>query len=145
MYPAKRWKKQAERRTLMLNNFWNKVVEWFTDKQERNRLIRGFNNSARAAFVTGEAPTLLHASLSRGNSDYRHQFSHWLNSGFRIEAFSGRQLTRNELIAIGNAILSDDVLVRRLVVLGWDTLEIHSDVGSYGCRWQLKDYLQLTQ
>ena len=70
----------------MLNNFWNKVVEWFTDKQERNRLIRGFNNSARAAFVTGEAPTLLHASLSRGNSDYRHQFSHWLNSGFRIEA-----------------------------------------------------------
>ena len=62
----------------MLNNFWNKVVEWFTDKQERNRLIRGFNNSARAAFVTGEAPTLLHASLSRGNSDYRHQFSHWL-------------------------------------------------------------------
>lgn len=129
----------------MLSNFWNKVVEWFTDNQERNRLLRGFNNSARASFVAGEAPTLLRASLSRGNSNYRHQFSHWLYSGFRIEAFSGRQLTRNELIAIGNAILSDSVLVRRLVVLGWDTLEIHSDVGANGCRWQLKDYLQLTQ
>lgn len=64
----------------MLSNFWNKVVEWFTDNQERNRLLRGFNNSARASFVAGEAPTLLRASLSRGNSNYRHQFSHWLYS-----------------------------------------------------------------
>lgn len=48
-------------------------------------------------------------------------------------------------MSIGNAVLNDDVLVRRMVVLGWDTLEVHGDMGSFGCRWQLKDYLQLKQ
>ena len=101
--------------------------------------------SAKNSFVIGQAPTLLKASLSRGNNAYKHRFSNWLYSGFRIQAFAGRSLTKNELISIGNAVLNDDVLVRRLVVLGWDTLEVHGDVGNFGCRWQLKDYLELTQ
>lgn len=129
----------------MFENFWNRIVEWFIDRQERNSLIRSFNLSAKKSFVSGQAPTLLRASLSRGNKEYKHRFSNWLNSGFRIQAFAGRSLTKNELICIGNAVLNDDVLVRRLVVLGWDTLEVHGDVGNFGCRWQLKDYLELTQ
>jgi hypothetical protein len=44
---------------------------------------------------------------------------------------------------IGKVILNDEILVRKLVVLGWDTLEIHGDEGTYGCRWQLKDYIPL--
>lgn len=127
----------------MLENFWNRIAQWFTDRQERNSLIRSFNASARAAYVAGIAPTLLRASVSKGNRAYRHQFSNWLYSGFRIQAFTGRVLTKNELVNIGEAILNDDMLVRRMVVLGWDTLETHGDVGSYGCRWQLKDFLQL--
>lgn len=127
----------------MFENLWNRIVQWFTDRQERNSLIRSFNASARAAYVAGIAPTLLRASVSKGNRAYRHQFSNWLYSGFRIQAFTGRVLTKNELINIGEAILNDEVLVRRMVVLGWDTLETHGDVGSYGCRWQLKDFLQL--
>lgn len=89
-------------------------------------------------------PTLLKASVSRGDKSYKHQFSHWLNSGFRIQAFQGRQLSRDELVQIGKVILADDVLIRKLVVLGFDTLEICGDVGSYGCKWQLRDHLQLT-
>ena len=127
----------------MFENFWNRIAQWFTDRQERNSLIRSFNASARAAYVAGIAPTLLRASVSKGNRAYRHQFSNWLYSGFRIQAFTGRVLTKNELVNIGEAILNDDMLVRRMVVLGWDTLETHGDVGSYGCRWQLKDFLQL--
>jgi hypothetical protein len=42
---------------------------------------------------------------------------------------------------IGNVILSDSELVRRLVVLGFDTLEVHGDKGQYGLRWQLKDFM----
>ncbi len=52
-------------------------------------------------------------------------------------------LSKDELILIGQVILNDDTLVRRLIVLGWDTLEIHGDENSYGCRWQLKDHLSL--
>lgn len=36
------------------------------------------------------------------------------------------------------------MLVRRLVVLGWDTLEVQGDEGTYGLRWQLRDYLLLS-
>jgi hypothetical protein len=127
----------------MLDNTWNNILDWFRDRSERAKLVRSFNESARTAFVAGIAPTLLKASISKGESSYKHQFSIWLNTGFRIQAFTGRVLTKDELIHIGKVILDDSVLVRRLIVLGWDTLEIHGDAGTYGCRWQLKDYIPL--
>lgn len=128
---------------MLLANTWNRILDWFQDRSERNRLVRSFNDSARHAFVIGLAPALLKASISRGEKSFRHQFSNWLNSGFRIQAFSGRALSKNELIIIGNTIISDPVLIRKLVVLGFDTLEVCGDKGIYGCRWQLKDYLQI--
>ena len=127
----------------MLDNTWNNILDWFRDRSERAKLVRSFNESARTSFVAGIAPTLLKASISKGESSYKHQFSNWLNTGFRIQAFTGRVLTKDELIHIGKVILDDDVLVRRLIVLGWDSLEIHGDAGTYGCRWQLKDYIPL--
>ncbi|GAA4017420.1 hypothetical protein GCM10022408_33730 [Hymenobacter fastidiosus] len=127
----------------MLDNPWNNILDWFRDRSERAKIVRSFNESARTSFVVGVAPTLLKASISKGESSYKHQFSNWLNTGFRIQAFTGRVLTKDELIHIGKVIIDDDVLVRRLIVLGWDTLEIHGDAGTYGCRWQLKDYIPL--
>lgn len=127
----------------MFSNVWNSIIEWFSDRSQRNKLVRSFNDSARNAFVDGIAPTLLKASISKGESLYKHQFSDWLNSGFRIQAFTGRVLSKNELIYIGKVILDDKILVRRLIVLGWDTLEIYGDAGMFGCRWQLKDYIPL--
>jgi len=127
----------------MFDNAWNNILDWFRDRSERAKLLRSFNESARAAFVAGIAPTLLKASISKGDSAYRHQFSNWLNTGFRIQAFTGRVLAKEELVRIGKVILDDSVLVRRLIVLGWDTLEIHGDAGTYGCRWQLKDFIPL--
>jgi len=129
----------------MLENTWNRIIDWFRDRSERSQLIRSFNDSAKNAFIIGEAPTLLKAKISKGERTYRHQFSNWLNSGYRIQAFSGRQLAKDEIKHIGEVILNDNVLVRRLIVLGWDTLEIHGDQGIYGLRWQLKDYIALPQ
>ncbi len=127
----------------MIGNMWNAIIDWFSDRSERSKVIRGFNDSARNAFVLGVAPTILKAGVSKGERSYKHQFSNWLYSGFRIQAFAGRALSKEELMYIGKVILSDSVLVRKLVVLGWDTLEVHSDAGSYGCRWQLRDYIPL--
>ncbi len=127
----------------MLDNLWNNIICWFEDRSERSRLVRGFNDSAKKSFISGIAPTLLKASISRGESSYKHQFSNWLNSGFRIQAFTGRTLSKDEIMRIGKVILDDSILVRRLIVLGFDTLEIHGDAGKYGCRWQLKDYIPL--
>lgn len=127
----------------MLENAWIIILDWFRDRSERSKLVRSFNDAARNGFVSGMAPTLLKARISKGDRAYKHQFSDWLNTGFRIQAFTGKTLSKNEIMHIGQVVLNDDVLVRRLVVLGWDTLEIHGDKGNYGCRWQLKDYIQL--
>jgi len=127
----------------MLSNSWNNVLDWFRDRSERSKLVRSFNESARNSFVGGIAPTLLKTKISKGERAYKHQFSNWLNTGYRIQAFTGRQLSKDELMHIGKVILNDETLVRKLVVLGWDTLEIHGDEGTYGCRWQLKDYMPL--
>ena len=129
----------------MFANTWNFIISWFRDRSERSKLIRSFNDAARYSFIQGVAPTLLKACISRGERMYKHQFSDWLNSGFRIQAFKGRELSRRELANIGAVIIADSVLVRKLVVLGFDTLEVIGDVGSYGCRWQLKDYMQLSE
>jgi len=127
----------------MLDNLWNNILDWFGDRSERYNLIRSFNFSAKNAFVRGIAPTLLKAKISKGNREYKQQFSSWMNTGFRIRAFAGRQLAKNELIKIAKVIMSDEVLVRRLIVLGWDTLEVHTDEGNYGIQFQLKDHIAL--
>ena len=129
----------------MFANTWNAIIDWFRDRNERGKLVRSFNDAARLAFVNGVAPTLLKATVSKGEKAYRHQFSDWLNSGFRIQAFKGRTLSKDELVSIGTVIISNAELVRKLIVLGFDTLEVHGDVGAFGCRWQLKDYMQLSE
>ncbi|HLS31882.1 MAG TPA: hypothetical protein VK021_13580 [Flavobacteriaceae bacterium] len=128
----------------MLENSWNNILDWFNNRSKRSSLVRSFNSSAKNAFISGNAPTLLKAKISKGNNLYKHQFSNWLNTGFRIQAFAGRQLSKSELIKIGEVVLSDEILVRRLVVLGWDTLEVHVDKGGYGVRFQLKDHITLS-
>jgi len=122
-----------------LQNFFNAIREWFHDRKERSQVIFDFNRCAREAFVSGIAPTLLHAKISKGDPRYKHQFSKWAGSGFRIEIFAGRDLSKDEIKLIGEVILTDSILVRRLIVLGWDTLEVHGQNAAFGLKWQLKD------
>lgn len=128
----------------MFANLINNIISWFSDRTERNRLIRSFNSSAKEAFIQGVVPTLLNSSISKGDSNYRHQYSNFFNSGFRIIAFTGKVLSKNEILQIGQTIITNDVLMRKLVVLGFDTLEIQGDKGLYGCKWQVKDFIQLS-
>lgn len=124
-------------------NIWNNILAWFQDLSERNALVRNFNKKAKEAFICGTMPTMLKCSISRGCGDYKHHFSTWLYTGFRIQALAGRVLTKEETEAIGIVVLSDTNLVRHLVALGWDTLEVHSDSGRYGLRWKLIDYANI--
>jgi len=129
----------------IITNLWNRIIEWFEDRQSRAALIRGFNRSAKEAFVHGEVPVLMEASVSRGDPSYRHMYSKMLDSGFRIKAYAGRQLSKQDIMAIGATILANDTLVRRMVVLGWDTLQVHCDVGNYGCQWRLYEMIMIGQ
>ena len=129
--------------TNMIANFWNRVLDWFEDRRDRTKLVRSFNKAAKSAFITGAVPTLLSASFSKGDRSYKHQHSHWRYSGFRIVAFSGQQLSRPELKDVGLTVLQNPELSRQLVVLGFDTLEVQPNVGTFGLKWELRDFMML--
>lgn len=125
---------------------WYKIIvitEWFGEMAERYRLVRDFNRAAKNSFINGIAPTLLEAKITSGESAYRHSFSKWLGGGFRIKALSGRPLQKSELIEIGRVVLDNEVLTRKLISLGWDTLEVHANEGYNGAKWALKDYANI--
>lgn len=123
--------------------FWNRIINWFKDSYERNKLVNNFNKASKTAFVNGQIPTLLKAKITMGESAWKHEYSKMLYSGFRIEASAGRELTRNEVIEIGKVILNNQTLARQLYVLGWDTLEVVDMTNSKGCRWALKDFVKM--
>tara|TARA_R110000787_G_scaffold48953_2_gene117541 strand:- start:367 stop:762 length:396 start_codon:yes stop_codon:yes gene_type:complete len=125
---------------------WNKIIEvkeWFGEITERYKLIRDFNRTAKYSFISGTAPTLLEAKITKGDSKYRHAFSKWRGGGFRIKALSGRELERNELFEIGHVILDNEPLIREMISLGWDTLEVHGNIGNNGSKWALKDHANI--
>ena len=119
------------------------IVDWFGELKERAKLVNDFNRASNNAFIIGSAPTLLKISISRGDSSYKHQFSKFLSSGLRIKALSGKTLSREELTDLANVILYNDQLVRKLISLGWDTLEVQSDAGYLGLKYPLKKYANI--
>ena len=125
---------------------WYRIIqvsEWFGEMVERYRLVQDFNKAAKYSFIAGVAPTLLEAKITRGESDFRHAFSKWMGGGFRIKALSGRILERSELIEIGRVVLDNEELTRKMITLGWDTLEVHSNMGFQGLKWPLKDFANI--
>jgi hypothetical protein len=125
---------------------WYKIVQiadWFGEMSERYKLIRDFNKAAKDSFISGQAGTLLEAKITWGESSYRHAFSKFMGGGFRIKALSGRPMAKHELIEVGKVIIDNEPLVRKLVSLGWDTLEVHDNHGVSGCKWALKEYAHI--
>ena len=125
---------------------WHKfyeIYEWFGELAERIRVVRDFNRAAKMSFLNGRAVTLLKVKITRGDPNYRHNFSKWMAGGFRVKALSGKPLPKSDLIEIAKVILDNEGLVRKLVSLGWDTLEVHDDTGFHGVKFPLKEYARL--
>ncbi len=125
---------------------WYKLIqikEWFGEMTERYKLVKDFNQASKMAFITGNTPTLLEAKITRGDSKYRHEFSKFMGGGFRIKALRGSALSKEEMKELGNIVLDNEELVRHLISLGWDTLEIHDTLGSFGLKYPLKQYANI--
>lgn len=119
---------------------WENIRGWFSDIRERARFLREWNRNAKDAYVAGIIPVLMEARITVGCTDFRHEFSRWMAGGFRVKVLSGRAMTKDELYEIGQFVISDDVMVRKLVSNGWDTLEVHDTAGFVGLKWQLRNY-----
>lgn len=122
--------------------FWRRIIDWFRDFSERQKLISDFNKAARESFICGSSPTLLEASVSMGDASYKHELSSRFFSGFRIKSRNGRPLTRGEMLDIGRVIVYNPTFARKLVVLGWDTLEVHDTTGK-GVKWALREFAHI--
>ena len=123
--------------------WWNRIIAWFSELSEKQRCVNDFNRAAKEAFIYGSVPVYMKADISRGNRAYRHNMSSFLFSGFRIRTVSGRFLTREEIEAVGATISSNATLMRKLVTLGFDTLEIYSPEGSLVKDWRLMGIMQI--
>ncbi|QRO50690.1 hypothetical protein NQ494_05415 [Butyricimonas virosa] len=123
--------------------FWNKIFSWFRDMSERNKLLREWNEEARTSYIQGLVPVLLEANISKGDSRYKHSFSRLLFSGFRIQIKGTHSLTKEEILDIGRTILHNQNLVRKMILLGWDTLEILDVVHQRGVKWAFKDFANI--
>ena len=123
--------------------WWNKIISWFSEMGERSRCVREFNDAAKTAFVANIVPVYLKAEISRGNSSFKHAFSHFFLSGFRIRTMTGRYMSATEVEEVGQAVVSNQELTRKLVTLGFDTLEIMNPEGKKVKEWQLTALLQI--
>ena len=123
---------------------WNRIINWFRDLSERERLINDFNISARSAFTQLSVGTLLEARSKSGCREFRHECSSFLlPTGFCIKATGGTPLTKEEILYIGTVILTNEALVRRLFVLGWDTLYVEDIVGNKQAKWAIKEFANI--
>lgn len=123
-----------------MNNVWNNISSWIQDVSDRNIVVREFNNTAKSAYINGLVPCQLKCELSRGNKAYKHSTSAWFKSGFRIVAMSNSLLSDDELNCIGLSLLANSKIVRMLITLGWDTLEVICDKGEVGLQWKLINF-----
>ena len=123
--------------------WWNKLITWFSELSEKQRCVHEFNRAAKEAFIYGNVPVYMKAEISRGNRAYKHTMSSFLFSGFRIYTVSGRFFTDFEIEAIGATISSNAALMRKLVTLGFDTLEIYSPNGYKVKDWKLMGIMQI--
>ena len=122
------------------SNSWDCISTWFKDIKDRSVVISEFNNAAQISYVNGKVPYQLKSSKSRGEKLFKHSTSDWLNSGFRISILTDQLVSEKELNRIGLSVLADSKVVRFLITLGWDTLEVVNIKGKIGLHWQLSKW-----
>ena len=73
---------------------------------------------------------MLKAETTRGDYSNRHNFSR-RHSGFRISAMTGGNMNKEKCSMVAMVILSNQTLVRQLMRLGYDTLEVYGGDTGY--------------
>ncbi len=122
----------------------DRFIKWFRDSPARRKFINDFNDKAREEFQMLSVDTLLEAKACSGNSDnsYRHELSApVIFSGLAIEAKAGTQIPVDDIILIGKIILSNQVLVRKMFVLHWDTLIVRDTRTGKFVDWRIRDFM----
>lgn len=119
----------------------NKIISWLDDFKSRQETIQNFNKNAKDSYVQKQTSLLLEAKTSIGSAEYKHAYSKFMASGFNIKAFSKTPLNTEQLQSVGKDLIKDEAFIRKLISLGWDTLEVQDVDGNLGCKWELNKYV----
>ena len=124
-------------------SWYNRIVEFFVkDSAERRRFVNEFNEIASRNFQNLTINALFEARVCSGKSEYRHELSApVIASGLEIQIKDGMEVPLETVIALGRVILCDEVLVRRMFILHWDTLIIRDSRSGYCVDWRIRDFV----
>ena len=124
-------------------NLYRKILEFFVrDSSERKRFINEFNIYALQCFQNLSIDALFCASTCVGKDGYNHELSApRFASGFKIEVQAGTTISLQDIMLIGRIILYDQILVRKMFVLHWDTLIIVDHRTGHSVNWKIRDFL----
>lgn len=120
---------------------WNKFVRWVDDLKNRNITIQSFNRKSKDDFIAKKTSLLLEAKTTIGCTEFKHSFSKFMASGFNIKAADSANLKPEQIQDLGKAIIMDETFVRKLISLGWDTLEVQDSEGKNCFKWQLNKHI----
>lgn len=124
-------------------SIYKRILEFFVkDSSERRRFINEFNLIASNSFQNLSIDALFYASTCTGKEGYEHELSApRFASGFEIQVKAGTEISLQDIMLIGNIILYDQILVRKMFVLHWDTLIIVENRTGHSVNWKIRDYL----
>jgi hypothetical protein len=115
--------------TALINSIFDVISQ---GSLERIRLVREFNRAFSEAYLTGEFDRMCKVSIAVGDSSFRHSMSTFvLRSGFKITIQNDEKLTSFDI---------QEIFVRQLMALGFDTLIIIGKNMSAGVKLQLSNF-----
>jgi len=119
------------------------IVDFLYEFRERKALITSFNEIAHMTFVSGNSDRLLRAKSTIGDTNYKHSMSRFFMSGFRIEIRNGSSVSSDEILLIGKIFTSNKHLLRQLMALGYDTLEVYAKDSNKYRNFNISGYASL--
>lgn len=114
------------------------------DSAERRRFIEEFNRNAKRNFESLSVDALLFAETCSGNVDdsYRHELSApRFASGIEIRVCGGVPIPVEDVMIIGQIILLNQPIVRKMYVLHWDTMIIRDMRTGHCVDWRIKEFV----
>lgn len=124
-----------------LNNLLNALLD---GSFERMKIINSMNQSFKEVFYSGALDKLCSVSITQGDKDFAHEMSSFIfRSGFKITIKNDSELKDSEIIEISNCILSNKDFIKKLMMLGFDTLIIQGNNTKIGRLFSLKAYANL--
>jgi hypothetical protein len=129
--------------TTLINNFFDVISQ---GSIERVKLVRELNRAFLEAYLSGEFDRMCKASISMGDSSFRHSMSTIvLRSGFKIRVQNDENLSGNDISELAKYVLASNPFVRQMMALGFDTLIIIGKHNTYGVRLQLSKFANPNQ